>query len=781
MADVAPGQRVRVRVGRRAVTGVVWSAAEEGEPDREVRPIEALLDREPVLPSELLELARFVADYYLTPIGEVLASMLPGDLPPWGDRAVALTAAGALASPRDELDRALRDRLLAAGRQRLSELAQSVGDPGLGERVEQWITEGRLTDLGAERSGQRYLAAWALAGGDLEALRERCGRSPRGRELVDWLAALGRPATAAELRAETGASPAIVQRLERLGVLRSFRQVERSDLGRHLLTSSGEGSARMELSAEQAAAERALREAIGRREFARFLLHGVTGSGKTEVYLRAVEAALERGRGAIVLVPEIALVPALARAARDRFGDRLAMLHSGLSAGERGGEWERIRDGEARVVVGPRSALFAPVVDLGLIVVDEEQDAAYKQEVAPRYHGRDLALVRCRTAGAVAVLASATPSLEARHAASRPGWTSLRLRERVGGGSLPEGILVDLRQEPRGARRGELLFSVRLLEELSATLAAGQQAILLRNRRGFAPMLLCRACGEEFRCDACGLPRTYHRRAGRLVCHWCGSTQPVPALCPSCRSDALDPMGAGTERVEAELAERFPGIAVDVLDRDATRRVGGAAAVLERFRAGRTQLLVGTQMLSKGHHFPNVVLTAVLAADAYLGFPDFRAVERTYALLTQLAGRAGRGERPGRVVLQTFHPDHYAIRAALAHDDEAFAEQEMRFRRLFDYPPFSRMALVWARDRDRERAWSRIRELAEKIRRHPAAARLRLTGPAPAPLERLKGEWRFQLAVRGPSGRDLRAALGAALGDRRDPGVTVDVDPYQLL
>jgi len=256
---------------------------------------------------------------------------------------------------------------------------------------------------------------------------------------------------------------------------------------------------------------------------------------------------------------------------------------------------------------------------------------------------------------------------------------------------------------------------------------------------------------------------------------------PAPAACPACRSDALEPMGAGTERVEEELRERFPGVAIDVLDRDSTRRVGGAAAVLERFRAGRTRVLVGTQMLSKGHHFPQVALTAVLSADAYLGFPDFRAVERTYALLTQLAGRAGRGATPGRVVLQTYHPDHYAIRAALEHDDAAFVEQEMRFRRLFDYPPFSRMALVWSRDRDRERAAARLHEVATALRGRAAAAGLRLSGPAPAPLERLQGEWRFQLAVRGASGRALRSALAAALADRHDPGLTVDVDPYQVL
>jgi len=776
-----PGQRVRVHLGKRRAVGVVWPDPVEIPAGVEVRPIEALLDLEPVLTAELIELARFVADYYLTPLGEVVAAMLPADLPPWGDRSLSLTPAGALAEPRDALDRELRDLFLAHGRRRASELAAAIAHADLPARLERWLGQGRLFDFGAEAVGRRYATALALATADRDALHERCGRSPLGRSVVDYLFALGRPATRDEIVAATGAGAAVLSRLQRRQVLRSFRQVERTGVDRHLLASPAQAAETLTLRPEQAAAWAGVREALAAGEFARILLHGVTGSGKTEIYLRAVGEALARDRSSIVMVPEIALVPALARLARDRFGASVAVLHSALSTSERIGEWERIRRGEARIVVGPRSALFAPLPRLGLVVVDEEQDSAYKQEVAPRYHGRDLALVRCRSASAVALLVSATPSLEARHAAARPEWKRFVLRQRVGSGRLPEGILVDLRQEPRVARVGEVVFSQRLLAELAETLAAGGQAILLRNRRGYAPMLLCRACGEDFRCPDCGLPRTLHRRAGRLVCHWCGSTVPAPASCPSCRSAALDPVGAGTERVEEELVERFPGAVVDVLDRDATRRVGGAAAILERFRSGATQVLVGTQMLSKGHHFPGVVLTAVLSADAYLGFPDFRAVERTYALLTQLAGRAGRGESPGRVVLQTYHPDHYAIRAALDHDDAAFAEQELRFRRLFDYPPFSRMALVWVKDRDRERAARRIRELGEALRRQPAAGGLRITGPAPAPLERLKGEWRFQLAVRGPVGRDVRAALAAALAPRQEAGVVVDVDPYQLL
>lgn len=780
-ARLERGARVRVQVGRRRVTGIVWALAAEAPSGVEIKPLEALLDLEPIVPLDLLELARFASDYYFASPGETVAAMISADQPAWGDRVVALTPAGALASPRDPTERQLLDALLEKRRSKLSELLTHIADVELAERVEEWIASGRLVDLAARRRAQRYLQVVSLAAGSVADLRERAGRSPAGRAVVDFLAALGRPAAVAEIRSETGASEAVIGRLARLGVALRIQEPRRLPLDRHLLRAGDGDGSTLTLLDDQAAALAAIRPAIASRRFERFLLHGVTGSGKSEVYLRAAQAAVELGRSALLLVPEIALVPAFARAARDRFGDRLAVLHSALSASERSQEWDRIRKGEAPVVIGPRSALFAPVRDLGLAVVDEEQDPSYKQESTPRYHGRDLALVRCRQAGAVALLGSATPSLEARAAAERGGMQLLRLSTRVGSARLPEGILVDLRSEPRVRRPGEITFSGRLLAELEETLARGDQAILLRNRRGYSPILLCRACGEEFRCEACGLPRTFHRRARRLLCHWCGSSQPAPERCPTCDADTLDPIGSGTERIEEELGALFPKVQIAVLDRDAAQRHGGAAAILERFKSGETQILVGTQMLSKGHHFPRVTLTAVLNADAYLGFPDFRAVERTYALLTQLAGRAGRGERAGRVVFQTHQPDHYAIRAALAHDDETFARQELRFRRIFDYPPYSRMAIVGTRDRDRDRGLRRLHEMAERLARFVVPGKLRVNGPAPAPLERLRGEWRFQLVVRSPTGRRLREAVRSALPTRHDPALFVDVDPYQML
>ncbi len=776
------GVRARVPVGKRHVTG--WIVGLPVRPPAEVegqlRPIESVVDLEPVLPDDLMEIARFVSSYYAAPIGEVLKNMIPGRLPGWGDVRAELTNRGALADYRDPKSQALQRLLLDRGRLALAAIWEELGEATLFERIESWRESGRLRLYEPGRRSSRYRTAVELPPGDRDAQLQACGRSPVGRLVVEYLAELKRPATLEEVRSGTGASAAVVRRLVRLGVLRSFTQIETMDLARHHLAGGGETKP-IELRPDQAVAADELVAAVRSRQFRPCFLGGMTGSGKTEVYLQAAGAALEEDRSVIVLVPEIALVPALARTLKQRFGDLVALLHSNLGRAERHQEWERVRSGECRLVVGPRSAVFAPVRDLGLIVVDEEQDAAYKQDTRPRYSGRDVALVRARSCAAAAVLVSATPSLETRLNVERRRYRHIRLTARVGSGSLPEPILVDLRKEASGPRRpGDVTFSAALVDQITHSLERGEQVILLRNRRGYSPQLLCRSCGENMPCEDCGLPKCFHRRERRLICHYCGARESVPRLCPGCGADALQPIGAGTERVEEEVRARFPGAVVDVLDRDATRRVGGPAAVLERFRAGRTQILIGTQMVSKGHHFPDVALAAVLTADSYLGFPDFRAAERSYALLTQLAGRAGRGEQLGRFVIQTYHPDHYAIQALLHGDDEAFASQEMRFRRLFHYPPFTRMVQVVVRDRNRERGWGRIRSLAEAARIHALAAGVRFSGPAPAPLERLKGQWRFQFLMRSASSADIRR-LARAVVPAPTADVTVDVDPQDLM
>ncbi|MEM8962321.1 MAG: primosomal protein N', partial [Acidobacteriota bacterium] len=704
---VQPGCRVRVPLGPRKLVGVVIARSDRPpEGIDSVKEILECLDVEPVLPAALLELGGFISEYYLAPIGDTLKAMLPSSLPPWGERRITLTNAGAVAPPRDDGEAVVREALLASPRLRLAELQRQLGRADLAVIVEKMRVDGRVSVEETDRRGIRYVKAVELKPGDAAEQDERVGRSAKGRAVLAHLRELGRPATLGELSKAVGCGPGVMRRLVGLGLLRQFTQPERLSLARHRLATTERPE--IILRPDQQDSLDALEAALGADRYQAFLLRGMTGSGKTEVYFRLVATALEAGRGAILLVPEIALVPALARGARARFGDQLAILHSNLSTSERHQEWERIRRGEARVVLGPRSAIFAPLTHLGVVVVDEEHDSAYKQDVVPRYNGRDLALVRARANRAVAVLVSATPSMESRHNVDSGKLDALTLTRRAGGAKLPESVLVDLRAEDVVRQPGEVVLSSILKNEITRALEADDQIILLRNRRGYAPTLLCRACGENFECPECGVSHTVHRRDRILECHHCGHTLPIPDRCPQCDAEALEPIGAGTERVEERFKELYPGVAVEVLDADVSKRPGGAAAVLERFGSGATQVLIGTQMVAKGHHFPRVALAAVLHADSYLGFPDFRAVERTYALLTQLAGRAGRGERPGRVVVQTYHPEHYAIRAALDHDDVAYAREETRFRRSFLYPPFARLVQVVARHKERARAEAAI-------------------------------------------------------------------------
>ena len=793
------GSRVRVRVGNRRLIGTIFERTQDAPEGITLRDLDEVLDLAPIVEPELLELASFGSSYYMAPIGEVVSALVPSGIRSWGARKVRVTSAGAMSLGLDPGDALLVQHLLENGPMTIAELHTATKErvdatedkdapTPLAVRLERLQNAGKVSIEATRRArGARYKSAVELPPGNLDEQLQACGRSPKARAVVEHLNTLGRPATDQEVCAEVSCSSAVITRLVKRGVLRRFTQIESVSLARHQLSRkapSGEPQSphkKFVLRPDQAEALEQVQGALESRTYRTFLLAGMTGSGKTEVYLRATETALAQGRSAILLVPEIALVPALARQVRERFGDDLAILHSNLATAERSQEWERIREHRARVVLGPRSAVFAPVRSLGLIVVDEEHDTAYKQEIAPRYHGRDLALVRAQRMGAVALVASATPSLETRHNVDRERYGLLELTERVGQGALPEGILVDLRKEPVMKKPGDVVFSQRLQAEIEHNLKRGEQIILLRNRRGYAPMLLCRACGQDHRCEDCGLPMTFHQRAERLECHYCGAKRSAPRQCESCDELALEPIGTGTERVEERFKKRFPNVPVAVLDRDTSRRTGGAAAVLEQFSRGATQVLIGTQMVAKGHHFPGVTLTGVLAADSYLGFPDFRAVEKTYALLVQLAGRAGRGDKPGRVVVQTYNPEHYAIRAALEHEDRAFAAEEMAFRRTFLYPPYSRMVQLLLRDKQQARGQERVLQIARALQQHPLANQVRIQGPAPAPLERLKGMWRFQLLVRGPSSQALRKLVREAVLPLGLADLTIDVDPYSLL
>ena len=533
----------------------------------------------------------------------------------------------------------------------------------------------------------------------------------------------------------------------------------------------------------QKAALEAIGAAIDARSYRPFLLWGATGSGKTEVYLRAAERALGRGLSVLYLVPEIGLTPLLVGRIAARFPGEVAVLHSGLGPRQRREAWDAVRAGGKRFVVGARSAVFAPLRDPGLIVVDEEHDASYKQDDAPRYNARDVAVVRARLGGAPIVLGSATPSLESFQHARSERYTLLELGGRVERRPLPSVLLVDMREEFRAAGAAAPL-SRALAEALRETLARGEQALVLRNRRGWAAALLCPACGRRVTCRRCTLSLTWHKRDGRLRCHGCGSESALPERCPSCGGENLRDLGFGTERVEEEIAALVPGARVERMDRDTVRGRGAHERILRRFEAGEIDVLVGTQMIAKGHDFPNVTLVGVLSADQTLGLPDFRAGERAFQLLTQVAGRAGRGARPGRVIAQAFDPEHPVLRAAAAQDYLAFFERELPYRRALRYPPLAALVQILVVDPREGVAWRTAQEVAAALLAE-SDGRLTIAGPGPAPIERLRGLYRMQILVRSPGRRKLVEKVSRALAGFEERSVRrtlhVDVDPVSLL
>jgi primosomal protein N' (replication factor Y) len=534
--------------------------------------------------------------------------------------------------------------------------------------------------------------------------------------------------------------------------------------------------------------------ALGRGKFAPHLLYGVTGSGKTAVYLAAMRRALDAGKSALMLVPEIGLTPAMTGQMVAAFGDEVALLHSGLTPDERAEQWHRIRRGEARVVVGTRSAVFAPVANLGIVIVDEEHDSSYKQEETPRYNGRDVAVMRAKFNDAVVVLGSATPSLESWANAERGRYARVEMLTRVMDRPLPEVELVDMRAEFQAVGKEEM-FSRRLLEETTATLDRGEQAIVLLNRRGYSFAVMCRSCGEKMQCENCAISLTYHKPvdtvdghapAGqRLECHYCGFRRTVPKVCPKCGSEHMYYLGAGSQQGEERLQELFPGARIGRMDRDTVRGRADMERLLARLHGGEINLLVGTQMIAKGHDIHGVTLVGVVGADFALGLPDFRAAERVFQLLTQVSGRAGRGELPGKVVVQTYHPEHYAIQFAAKHDYPGFVAKEMNYRRWMHYPPYTVLANVVVQSEKLEEAAGWAGVMGGWFQR-TAFDKVRVLGPAAAPIVRLKRIYRYHFVLkaerRSVLGEALRGMLGFAEREGiPGRGILVDVDAVHLM
>ena len=819
--EVERGMRVLVPLGSRLVTGCVLDLADTppaGVNASQVKPIAEVLDAARFLPDEVVALAQWVASYYLCGVGDAISAAMPpfswvesepayrltSDAAPEVSGMLAATADQRAADPardpaalrplaRAAAAGAIRELLTDASTVRRTALFSQLGKRGYAQdetrRALLALQREGSVDAVRELRGRAFsfkTAKYAMPTlGALEEGEGTAGLTSKQQACLQQLRAWPSGVVLSELE-DAGISRAVVGGLAKRGLVALVdRRVERDPFeGASALQDEGReaAKARVVLTGEQDAALTRLVALAAARTFSVVLLHGVTGSGKTEVYRRLAREVWASGRRVLMLVPEIALTPAVAATLRHTFGDRVAIQHSALSEGERHDQWHRIRRGDVDVVVGTRSAVFAPVDRLGLVIVDEEHDTSYKQEESPRYHGRDVAIVRAQRAGALVVLGSATPALETFQNARLGRYELLSLTRRVMDRPLARVTLVNMRDE-YAAGGPDIVVSRPLREAIGERLARGEQAVVLLNRRGYASAVLCRGCGNTMECPNCSVSLTYHRRVHRARCHYCDYGAPVPRTCSVCGGDFFEYTGIGTERVEAELTAGFPGVHIARVDRDTIRRRGEITRVLDRFARRELDVLVGTQMIAKGHDFPAVTLVGVISADVGLGLADFRAGERTFQLLTQVAGRAGRGETPGEALVQTLYPEHYSIRLATTQDYEAFFEREMRFRTALRYPPSHWLVSVVVRAQTMVEAMGLARRLAEDTRRSGMPADVHVVGPAPAPLSRLRGDHRAQFFVKGTDRRALRAAVRTAVSARADlrRQVTVDVDPLSVL
>ncbi len=777
-AQLRVGDSVLVPLGSRQSVGFVVGL----DPQSAVAETKAILScvESPVrLTQDLLRLSQRIADYYLCTLSAAVMAVMPGIAQLGVQTVVRLCDSNPKLEGLTPTQSALVSSLRQAGGELAAdELAKSRDLSSLQRLLNSLESLGvieRHFRIEPPKARPRTMKGVRLMPGVAESLRQLTGKQA---EAARALIGAGQ-VTLSNLQSKHGISRATVNALILKGLAESVDvSVRRLPAAPKLAQDVA-----VELTQDQGNAVSAVTGAMTNHENRVFLLHGVTASGKTEVYLRVVQKALDSGKSALILVPEIALTAQLLGLFRQRFGDTAAVLHSALSDGERLDEWQRIASGEARVVLGARSAVFAPICDLGLVIVDEEHDGGYKQDSGVRYNARDAALWRAEMAGVPAVLGSATPCLESYFKATTGEWELLRMPERVCGRAMPTVSVVDQRaQFASGARS---LFSPDLASKITDCLAKGEQVILLQNRRAFATFLLCRDCGFVVKCPNCAVALKFHQQKKAVICHYCNYHHVAPTTCPSCNGLRIARFGIGTERVEEEAKSQFPEAKVIRMDRDTTSRKGAHAAILTAFKSGEVNILVGTQMVAKGLDFHGVTLVGIVSADTSLGIPDFRSAERTFQLVSQVSGRSGRGEKPGEVVVQSFEPEHYAVTSAVNHDYTGFYNQEIENRRELNYPPFASLVAIYSIDPVEKTAAVRLSRLVGAMVDEPEveSGKIVIVGPAPATVERIRGEYRWHLLLKSPEAGLIQQVLTRVMA--KEPqmrrGLTVDVDPYSML
>jgi len=783
---ISAGKRVLVPFGRRRVSGYVLGAASQVIDSCEIKPVLDVLDEQPLFPPSMIPFFRWVADYYKHPIGDAIKNGLPGGLTLYDYASIVLTDDGKRALEKNRATATEKNvlNLLQDGPVRLQNLDQKLHEvlpEALIQSLQQkgWILKIRELRDAATKSRMENFAS---------IVDDRLpfdGLSKSREKILVFLKSEGETALA-ELKKRVSASSRLIRALEKDGYLKiRNKRVYRDPFGDSITPDQAPL-----LSGEQQNAVSRITDVLD-QGFATFLLQGVTGSGKTEVYMQVAEATLRQGKCVLVLVPEIALITQMERRFRARFGERIAVLHSGLSAGERYDQWSRILQQKADIAIGARSAVFAPFTRIGLIVVDEEHDASYKQENNLRYHARDLAVVRAKFNDCVALLGSATPSIQSYYNACTRKFIEVNLQQRIKSRPLPEIKIIDLRDSMgyRGVRR---FITPQLHQAIKDTLLREEQVLLFLNRRGFENFALCRSCGQPLRCKHCDISLTFHQRANAFKCHYCGFSRAATSPCDLCGSADIKKLGLGTEKLEATVKKLFPDARVARMDRDTTTRKGAIVKLLKGLKDQTIDILVGTQMVAKGHDFPSITLVGIICADLSLNFPDFRAAEQTFQLLAQVAGRAGRGASLGNVILQTYNPDHFSILAAKEQDLKSFYNQEMSFRKTLNYPPFSRMIQLKISGKDKLKTQAHASQLGDtchalKIRNPERYGSVELMGPIAAALTKIAGQYRWQILLKGVRAKALHQFVSQLLFENpavfnsRSVRVVIDVDPIFLL
>ena len=782
---ISVGKRILIPFGRRRVTGYILGTSPE-KVDGEIKHILDVLDEQPLFPQSMIPFFQWISDYYKHPIGDSIKNGLPGGLTLYDYTSIAITEAGKAALKDNCVTPLERNvlTLLEAGPIRLKDLSRKLNRIIPAALIQSLQRDGRISKI-RQLKGAATKSRMARFVSPVDATRPLAELTAPRKKIMTILQSEGE-IPVAELKKQVPSAPRLIQALEKDGYVKiAQKRVYRDPFGEPIAPDSAP-----DLNVEQ---ENAVAQIIGCLDhgYRTFLLQGVTGSGKTEVYMRVAAETLSKGKRVLVLVPEIALITQMERRFRARFGERIAVLHSGLSAGERYDQWSRILRQEADITIGARSAIFAPFADIGLIVVDEEHDSSYKQENNLRYNARDLAVVRAKLNDCVALLGSATPSIQSRYNASAKKFIEVKLEARIKSRPLPDIEIVDLRQEMgyRGLRR---FITPVLQQAIADALQRKEQALLFLNRRGFASLALCASCGAPLRCKHCDISLTFHQKANAFKCHYCGFSRAATSNCQACGSSEIKKLGLGTEKIEAAINELFPNARIARMDRDTTTRKGSIVKLLKGLRDQTIDILVGTQMIAKGHDFPGITLVGIICADMSLSFPDFRAGERTFQLLAQVSGRAGRGSSPGRVILQTYNPDHFSIAAAKNQDFNTFFDQEMGFRKALSYPPFSRMIQLKISGRDKLKTRDRARHLGDlcnalKATRPSFYDSVEVMGPIEASFTKIAKRYRWQILLKGMRTGALHKFIGQLLAEHatvfhhRQVRVVIDVDPVSLL